>query len=96
METIDRKFQILAVNPCKGTIYTEKNAILLCAKDKAVIPTLWAYLHECERLGCHEEHIHSVELLIGRVKEYQEKIEVRTPDTDTVCEINRCIGGEGV
>lgn len=82
-QIIDRKFKILAINPCKGTIYTEQNALLLCAKDRAVVPALIAYQEACVRLKCGEEHIHSIELLIERVKEYQEKTEARIPDTDT-------------
>jgi len=89
---IDRKFKILAINPCKGKHYTEENSMLFCAKDKALVPTLEAYHNECLKLGCGLEHLESVELLISRVKTFQ-KDECRTPDTDTDCEIDRCIGG---
>lgn len=31
---IDRKFRILAVNPCKkGVVYTEDDGVFFCAKD---------------------------------------------------------------
>lgn len=96
METIDRKFRILAVNPCNGKIYTEKDALLLCAKDKATIAALMAYRDECIKLKCNDEHIESIALLIHRVTRYQSQIESRIPDTVGACEIARCIDGEGV
>jgi len=89
MGNIDRKFKILAVNPVNGKIYTEENAILLCAKDAAVPSALAAYLEECVVLGANREHIESIELLISRVEDYQEKIEWRIPDTVGE-EIERC------
>lgn len=92
---IDRKFKFVATNPCKGTVYTEDNALVLCAKDKAVIPALEAYKVECRRLGAGNEHVESIGLLIDRVREYQ-KYKAgggRIPDTETDCEIDRCIGG---
>jgi hypothetical protein len=94
-ETIDRKFRILAVNPCNGKIYTEKDALLLCAKDKAVLRALWAYHDECVNLKCGDEHIASIKLLIARVRRFQEEVEAKTPDTEGACEIARCIHGEG-
>jgi len=93
-QIIDRKFRIMAVNPCKmHTLYTEENSILLCAHDAALIPTLKAYKSECEKLGCEPEHLESIDLLIDRVKVYQVNVGVKTADTDTDCEIDRCIGG---
>lgn len=93
---IDRKFKIKAVNPCNGNEYTEENSILLCAKDKAVIPALVEYYQACIRLGCHAEHLKSVELLIARVEKFQEEIEARKPDTHLDCEIERCIEGKNL
>ena len=93
---IDRKFKVLAVNPCNGNIYTEENAVLLCAKDKAVIPALQAYLRACEDLECHAEHITSIKLLINRVDMFQKNIESRVPDTNLDCEIERCIEGKNL
>jgi len=95
-QVVDRKFKILAVNPCKGSHYTEENAVLFCAKDAALPVALEAYKKECARLQCNTEHIESIELLIERVKEYQENISYHIPDTETDCEIRRCIGGEGL
>jgi hypothetical protein len=89
---IDRKFKFVAVNPCNQKVYTEENAIILCAKDRAVVPAMQAYLVACRDLGCGAEHLESVELLINRVKLFQ-AVESRVPDTETDCEIDRCIGG---
>ena len=91
---IDRKFVILAVNPANGHIYTEKDSLLLCAKDKAVPAALRAYREECVRLGVNPEHIESVGLLIGRVDLFQAGMGGgRVPDTVGEAEINRCIKG---
>lgn len=95
MEKVDRKFKILAVNPVNGKIYTEENSLLLCAKDAAVAPALYAYLKECRRIGANDEHCESIQLLIDRVHRFQAEIECRTPDT-VGAEIPRCINGEGV
>jgi hypothetical protein len=93
--TIDRKFIIAAQNPVNGKKYSQENALILCAKDKAVPVALEAYKQECIRLGCNQEHIESIGLLIGRVCSYQANIESRIPDT-IGDELKRCIDGEGV
>lgn len=94
---IDRKFKIMAVNPCKmHTLYTEENSILLCAHDEAVPYALKAYRDKCASLGCAEEHLESIDLLIERVLTHQLETKHKKPDTDTDCEIDRCIGGVGV
>lgn len=93
---IDRKFIFKAVNPCNGKTYDQTNAIILCAKDKAAIPALIAYLDACKRLECAPEHIESIGLLIDRISEYQDTIEVRIPDTNLKCEIERCIEGKNL
>lgn len=94
MTVIDRKFRILAINPCKtGRVYTENSGIFFCAKDAAVPAMLEAYAQECRELGSNQEHLESIELLRERVVAYQEMWEKKVPDTDTDCEIDRCIGG---
>lgn len=95
-EIIDRKFKFLAVNPCNGKTYTEKNAVIFCAKDKAFIPALLAYHAECVKIGCETEHLKSVSMLITRVANYQQDIESRKPDTNLTCEIERCIEGKNL
>ena len=92
---IDRKFVFEATNPCNGKKYTNRNALVLCAKDLAVPAALEAYKAECVKLGSNPEHIESIGLLIERVKQYQ-LVERHVPDTELECEIARCIRGEGL
>lgn len=89
---IDRKFKFVAVNPCNKNVYTENDALILCAKDLAVVPALQAYHKACMDLRCGEEHLESIMLLINRVSVFQQS-ESKIPDTDEECEIDRCIGG---
>jgi hypothetical protein len=91
---IDRKFKINAQNPVNGNTYTEKNALILCAKDKAVPVALKAYQEECVRLGANPEHVESIGLLIERVDAFQKENGSRVPDT-VGGEIERCIDGIG-
>ena len=90
---IDRKYKILAVNPCSGNVHNEEDAILFLAKDLAVLPMLETYVEECNLLGCEDTHIESVNLLIERIEEYQRNIKVEIADTNSICEIERCIKG---
>ena len=94
--TIDRKFVFTAVNPANGHYYTEKDALILCAKDRAVLPALAAYRNECQRLGTNKEHLESIDLLMDRVRDYQASVESRIPDTVPGEETRRCIDGIGV
>ena len=84
----------MATNPCKGNVYTEENAIVFLAKDRAVPKMLQAYKDECRAVGCAESHIESVDLLLDRVIEFQTDVESRVPDTEGECEIDRCIHGK--
>lgn len=90
---IDRKYKILAVNPCSGNVHTEEDSVLFLAKDLALLPALEVYIEECEMLGCEDTHIDSLHLLRKRLEDYQRNIESKVPDTDTPCEIDRCIKG---
>jgi hypothetical protein len=91
--TIDWRYKINAVNPCSGNTHDENDSILLLAKDKAVPMALLSYRDESLRLGANLAYIHSIDLLIERVDEYQRKIESKVPDTDLPCEIARCVAG---
>ena len=91
---VDRKFKILAVNPCNGNIYTEENSVLFTAKDSGLLPVLQRYLEFCESAGCDSNHIESVELLMGRIRDFQRENGAKIGDTNTPCEIDRCIGGK--
>ena len=91
--TIDRKYIFTAVNPCNGHFYTQENALVLTAKDAAVLPALRTYRRVCEEIGCSATHLESLDLLIERIRAFQEQ-EYRIPDTDLPCEVDRCIGGK--
>ena len=95
MEAIDRKFQILAVNPVNGKEYDETNSFLICAKDTAAIPALSAYINACIELKCNDEHVISARLLLKRVLKYQRDIESKIPDT-IGGEIQACIKDDDV
>jgi len=61
---IDRKIKFVATNPCKGSVYTEENAIVFCAKDKAVPHMLDAYRDKCLELVCGPDHIASITFVV--------------------------------
>ena len=95
-KVIDRKFNILAVNPVTGKVYTEENSLLLCAKDAAVPSALSAYASECVDRGAKPEHVESIELLRERVHDFQQAMGGgRVPDT-VGAELPRCLRGEGL
>ena len=91
---IDRKYKILAVNPCSGNVHTEEDAVVFLAKDRAFPYALEEYLRQCKKLQCDDIHLESIRLLIARVDSYQEKMGSKVPDTNTPCEIDRCITGK--
>lgn len=91
---IDRKYKILAVNPCSGNFHTEDDSVLFLAQDLALLPALRKYAEECGLLGCEDAHIESINLLISRIEVYQKDVVSKVPDTDSPCEIDRCIGGK--
>lgn len=90
---IDRKFNIVAVNPVNGKLYTSENSLLLCAHDKAVPATLLAYHAECRELGSDHNHLASIALLRERVQKFQ--INNHSKVADTIGrELPRCLKGE--
>ncbi len=94
MKKIDRKFEFVAINPCSGNHYTEEDAFVFCAKDRAAPAALKAYLSKCKALGCDKDQIKSVKLLIKRVKTYQKEVKAKAPDIDSLCESIRCLKEE--
>lgn len=80
MGNIDRKFKIVATNTINGKTYTEDNAIVFCAHDQALLPTLQAYLFESARLNAAPQQLQSIEALIARVKAYQESHKTKVAD----------------
>ena len=94
MNPIDRKFIITAVNPCKPDMtYTEMHGVYFCAHDEAVPDAIREYRRKCEELGSSPEHLESIDLMLDRILDYQLNINSKVPDTETDCEIDRCIGG---
>ena len=92
-EVIDRKFVFTAVNPVNGHFYTQDNAVVFCAKDRAFLPALESYLEACKKLDVKKGHLKSVELLIERVRKYQKEVEKHIPDTIGK-ELDRCVKGK--
>ena len=83
---VDWKFRIDATALHNGKHYTERDAVLLLCKDRAVPATLRFYREECVRLGCQENQLRAVDLLIGRVERWQadhpERLKVADIDGD--------------
>jgi len=94
-EMIDWKFKLLAVNPVNGHTYTEEDALVLCAKDKAVPAALEAYRDKCIQIGATDDHITSINMLIRRVYDYQDFMGSKIPDTEGA-EVERCVYGVGI
>lgn len=86
MGSIDRKFRILAVANRSRRVYTEDEAALFLAKDKAFLLTLPDYYRHCQELGAGEDQLRAVELMTERVRRYQESVESKVPDVDPVLE----------
>ncbi len=86
--SIDRKFTIRAVAHKSKKCYTEDNAALFLAKDKAFLLALPFYLEKCKEVGAGPDQIKAVELMIERVRKFQEEnpAEVKVPDVDPVVE----------
>lgn len=85
VETIDRKFKFLAVNPGNGNIFTNYQGIVFLAKDNALLPTLEFYYQQCRILGVAKPQLDGIDLLIKRVKKWREANPDRCkiPDVDS-------------
>ena len=95
---IDRKFEFLARNPVTGKVYTERNAMVFCAKDSAVPAMIAKYIKTCKAQGCDDNHTGSMNLALARVAAFQTNIDGRrgrVPDT-VGDEVARCLDGEGI
>ncbi|MDO8357257.1 MAG: hypothetical protein Q7U76_12775 [Nitrospirota bacterium] len=73
MAMIDKKYKIQAVQAITKAKHTEQDSVLFLAKDKALPATLRFYSEECTRLGAANDQLQGIELLIGRVEDYQAK-----------------------
>lgn len=69
-KSVDLKFRINAISRKSGKAYTDQNAVLFLASDKALPAALRAYRDECVKLGADPAQIESLGLLIRRVEEY--------------------------
>lgn len=88
---VDRKFIFLALNPFTNNCYSQKDAFIMCAKDRAVPAALKAYIEELEVLKADPNQIKSTELLLSRIIEYQKTHITKVPDIITVREVQACI-----
>lgn len=68
---VDRKFWTRALCTEHDGQHDEGDSVLFLAKDRALIPTLFAYLGECERLGASARQLAGISLLIERVRAWQ-------------------------
>lgn len=93
MENIDRKFKILAFNPChKGDGHTEADSFLFLCRDKYAPAALEGYIKAMRESGEVEDaQIASAELLLKRVKAWQVEHGIRIPDVDEGCEMDTCL-----
>lgn len=83
---IDRKFKISATANRSGKHYTEQNAVLFLAKDRAFALTLPDYIRHCREVGAAPEQIQAAELLLERVLKFQSENETKVPDVDPLAE----------
>lgn len=93
MEAIDRKFKILAFNPChRGDGHTEADSFLFLTRDKYAPAALEGYIKAMKESGeVGEAQISSAELLLDRVKAWQVENGLRIPDVDEGCEMDSCL-----
>lgn len=88
---IDRKFRFIAFRSGDPNVYSERNAILFCAKDRAVIWGLKAYrLYYKASDTVKRSFIEWIDRLIHNVELYQKNIESKIPDTNEE-ELKRCL-----
>lgn len=85
MTTIDKKYKFLAVNPSKGTFFTEDEGFIFKATDKFAVRVLEAYITMLERDNeVGDAQLDSACALKKRVQKFQEDNpdKVMTPDVD--------------
>lgn len=68
---VDWKFRIQAHALHNGKMYSEDDSVLFLCKDRALLPTLRHYRDFCVALGCEENQLRAIALLIGRVEQWQ-------------------------
>lgn len=90
---IDRKYIFTGYNPINGKVVTQDNAVVFCAKDIVLLRTLPDYIDKAIAAGADNNTIESIKLLMGRIAEFQEKVECKIPDIKGR-EVDRCIEGD--
>lgn len=74
MERLDRKFNISAIHPVKGTKHDENDSVLFLAKDDLFLPTLRHYRNLCEAdVNVETDQVKGVDLLIERVEQWRKE-----------------------
>ena len=98
-EAIDRKFSFLAVNPGNGKMLTEKEGLVLLAKDDLVPETLNFYLTQVRLFtGAGSVEAKGVRLLIDRVNAWRDAHadQCKLPDITGEKEIRAVLGEAAV
>ncbi len=86
MNSIDRKFLIEATSISSGNQYSQDDAVLFLAKDKAFLLTLPTYREKCVEVGAGPDQIKAVDMLIDRVAAFQANNPTKIPDVDPIKE----------
>lgn len=92
MESVDRKFTILATSKEHGRNHTEVDSVLFLAKDKAFLPTLRFYYRECADLGADQRQLEGIALLIARVERWQRE----HPEAMKVADVDQGPAGDAI
>jgi hypothetical protein len=95
---IDRKFRFIAVNPSNCKIFSQREGLVLLAKDNLVPATLEFYLSMvCRHKGYQSNEAKGVRLLIDRVEVWREAHmdQCKLPDITGERE-TRAVLGDGV
>ena len=92
-EPVDRKFRFLAVCTEHGHPHSQEDAVVFLAKDKALPETLRYYREKCMELGCQDQQLLGITLLIERVLRWQKlhPTQLKVADVDTDTPIGRSI-----
>jgi hypothetical protein len=83
---LDGKFYGAVFRHKDNTLVDPQDYVIFLARDKAFLPTLRAYWHECKDRGCAPPQLDAVSELISRVEARQAVLEqngqMKLPDVD--------------
>ena len=68
---IDTKFKFQAISVEHHKVYSERDAIVFCVHDRALLAALNEYYRQSVFLNADEEQVWAIERLIGRVENWQ-------------------------